>query len=84
MKKGMFKRNYTIIGITPEMAKLWEKDLRDDLKFFKDEKTGMIYANVSLTILEAIRLKLGIIKCNLTQPCVLKLKMNGKGKRCRV
>lgn len=75
----MLKRNYAIVGITPQIAKSWERDFRDDLRVFRNRKTGEIQTRISLTIFEAIVMRIGMIKYNLTHPCVLKLKRcNGR------
>lgn len=79
----MFKRDYTISGITQELALRGEKYFREDLKFYLNRKTGEVLAKITLTPFEAIRLRISIIKFNLTHPYVLKISKN-KGKRIRV
>lgn len=75
----MFKRNYTVSGITQKLAQRMEKNGRKDLKFYIDRKTGDIKADISLSIFEAFLIKRGMKKYNLTHPCVLRLERN-KGK----
>ena len=79
----MKKSNYMITGITPEIAEKWAKDFREDIKLLVHEKTKEIHATISLTRFQAFRVKLGMIKYNLNNPCVLKLE-KVKGKRARV
>lgn len=79
----MKKKVYTITGITPEIAKKWNKDFREDITLLANEETGEVIAKVSLTRFQAFRVKLGMIKYNLKHPCVLKLN-NFNGKRARV
>ena len=67
------KKNYTIVGITPEMAKKWEKEFRDDLGFYINAITGEIEVMISLTVFEAILVRAEMIVYNLTHPCVLSL-----------
>ena len=43
--------------------------LRKDLKLIKNRKTGEIKGEVSLTIFEAMKIRLAMIKCNLSHPC---------------
>ncbi len=75
----MFKRNYTVSGITQKLAEKMEKNGRKDLKLYIDRKTGGIKADISLSIFEAFLVKRGMKKYNLTHPCVLRLEKN-KGK----
>ena len=79
----MKKQNYTITGITPEIAEKWYKEFREDLTLLVHEKTNKIEARISLTRFQALKVKLGMIKYNLNNPCVLKL-VKEKGKRARV
>lgn len=75
----MFKRNYTVSGITQKLAEKMDKNGRKDLKLFINRKTGEIQASISLTLFEAFLIRRGMRKYNLTHPCVLKLERN-KGK----
>lgn len=79
----MKKKVYTITGITPEIAKKWNRDFREDVTLLVNEETGKVIAKVSLTRFQAFRVRLGMIKYNLNNPCVLKLN-DFNGKRARV
>ena len=72
----MKRRIYTIYGIEEGMVKNWKDYLRKDLKLIKNRKTGEIKGEVSLTIFEAMKIRLAMIKCNLSHPCLFKLKRN--------
>ena len=79
----MFKRDFIISGITQELALKCRKDFREDLKFYLNRKTGDVLVKISLSPFEAIRMKISIMKFNLTHPYVLKLTKN-RGRRTRV
>lgn len=66
------KRNYVIKGITRNLAEKWDKECRDDLTFVVD-RNGKIEGRISLTKFQALLIRLGIIKFNLTHPYLLKL-----------
>lgn len=74
------KRNYEIIGLTPRMAKIWKKDFRDDLTIFENKKTGEIKARLALTLFEAFKMRVAMIRSNFKHSYVLKLRRY-KGQR---
>ena len=79
----MGKRNYTLVGITPRLAKIWEKDFRDDLRIVKNEYTKEIQGKLTLNIFEAVIMKIRIMMFNMRHPYVLDL-ICDNGKRYRV
>ncbi len=79
----MKKKNYIITGITPEIAKIWNRDFREDVTLLVHKDTGDVHARIALTKFQALKVRLGMVKYNLTHPCVLKL-LKEKGKRARV
>ena len=79
----MFKSNYMISGITLGTAEKWYEELKGEFMFYVNKKTGEAQIKLSLSRLEAMLIRVKLIKYNLTHPCVLKL-TKCKGKRFRV
>lgn len=74
----MKKRNYKIVGVTQEMVEMWKENLRNDARILTcNNNNGKVQIRLSLTIFEAIYVRLSMIKYNLTHPCVLKLEKVG-------
>ena len=78
----MFKGVYEISGFTQELAEKWDGHLRGDSRLYVD-KDGEIKTKVTLSKFEAIKVRIAIMKYNLTHPYVLKI-TKYKGKRFRV
>ena len=70
----MLKRKYEIIGITPKVADLWSKNMRDDIIISADDKTGKVRMHIKLNKLEAFKMRIQMIIYNLKHSRTLKLK----------
>lgn len=58
----MFEKFYEIIGITPEMLNNWKDEMRKDIITW--EQDGIVHAHISLTPLEALRMRYQIYRNN--------------------
>lgn len=79
----MMLRSYVISGIKPEMAKSWYKEFKDVAKFSRNTKTGDYSMKMTLPLLDAIKVKVGMIGYNFSHKCKLKINRY-KGRRFRV
>lgn len=70
----MLKRKYEIIGITPKVADLWSKNMREDIMISADEKSGNIHMHIKLNKFEAFKMRIQMIIYNLKHSRTLKLK----------
>lgn len=79
----MFIRSYVVSGIKPIIAKEWKKEFKNDVKFFREQKTGNYSMITSLSLFQAINAKIELIGYNIRHRNKLKIKRY-KGRRYRV
>ena len=70
----MRMKSYVISGIKPVVAEEWYKELQNNAKFSMDKKTGNYSMRVSLSMIDAIKARIDMIKYNFSHRNKLKFK----------
>lgn len=62
---------YKILGISKDLLEAWKDDLREDVVVW--EKNDDVHIRIRLNWLEAIHMRLSMMRINLKQPVALRL-----------